>query len=124
MAVIERPLRARRSRRGRGEGWRAERSDRRRRRKSVTKAELRRRLRARIDGALKAIGVANRIPVVPEKAAHLGRAIRHLEAALESRPGSRALRQQLTLCREALWDLERGAADAAARRVEIVIGEA
>lgn len=119
--MTKRPFYARRPRRRRGKGWRSERSDRRRKRKSVTKAELRRRVRARIEGALREIGVANRIAIVQEKAAHLGRAVEHLEAALQSHAGSRGLRQQLVLCREALWDMNQGAPDIASRRVEIIL---
>jgi hypothetical protein len=121
MVMIEQPPRAYRPCRRRGGGWRSERDDRRRKRKSCTKAELRRRVRAQIGVAMKEIGISNRITIVPEKQAHLERAIAHLEAALEQRAGSHVLRHQLALCQELLWEIERGSPDLSDRQVEVVV---
>jgi len=121
MEMLERYPRARPFRKGRGGGWRSERDDRRRKRKSCTKAELRRRVGAHIEGAIAEIGISNRITIVPEKQMHIERALFHLESALEHRAGSHALRQQIARCRELLWEIQRGADGLAGRHVDIVV---
>jgi hypothetical protein len=103
------------------QGQAAARPDRRRKRKTLTKAVLRRRIQTDIAGAVAGIRTANRIDIAPEKKAHLERAAARLEAALEERAGSHLLRQQLALCREALRDIEIGAPGARTLQVEILI---
>ncbi|MEJ2744892.1 MAG: hypothetical protein P8123_04285 [bacterium] len=95
--------------------------DRRRKRKRCTKAELKQRLRAHLVKALAQIDVVNRIDIIPEKKTHLERAIIHLEAVCVERPGSHLIKQQLALCRELLWDIERGAPDCRCACVEVMI---
>lgn len=97
------------------------RPDRRRKRKSCTKAVLKQRLRAHLVNAIAQIEVANRIDIVPEKKTHLELAIAHLEAVHTERAGSHLLRQQLAICRELLWEIERGASDCRGGQVEIII---
>jgi hypothetical protein len=95
--------------------------DRRRKRKSCTKAVLKRRLRAHLINAIAQMHVVNRIDIIPEKKAHLVQAVSHLEAVLEEKAGSHLLRQQLALCREFLREIERGASDCRSEHVGIVI---
>jgi hypothetical protein len=97
------------------------RPDRRRKKKSCTKAVLKQRLRAHLLNAVAQIKVVNRIDIVPEKKAHLERAIAHLEAVHTERAGSHLLRQQLALCRELLREIERGASDCRRSRVEVIV---
>lgn len=82
---------------------------------------MRQRLRTHLVNAIEQIEVVNRINIVPEKKAHLERAIVHLEAVRTERPGSHLLRQQLALCRELLREIERGASDCRRSRVEIIM---
>ena len=97
------------------------RPDRRRKRKNCTKAVLKRRLRAHLVNAIAQMDVVNRIDIVPEKKAHLELAIIHLEAVRTERAGSHLLKQQLALCRELLWEIERDATDCRGGRVEVII---
>lgn len=95
--------------------------DRRRKRKSCTKAVLKRRLRTRIVNAIAQMHVVNRIDIIPEKKAHLERAVADLEAVLAERAGSHLLRQQLALCRELLREIERGTSDCRSGHVDVII---
>jgi hypothetical protein len=79
-----------------------------RRKKSFTKAALKRGMRASLDAALSEIGTAGRIDMVSAKKAHLERAVAHLEALLRERPGAYLLRRQLVFCVEALREIDRG----------------
>ncbi|MCX6356306.1 MAG: hypothetical protein NT045_00230 [Candidatus Aureabacteria bacterium] len=99
----------------------AHRPDRRKKRKSCTKAVLKRRLRAQLAAALEQIRIMNRISIAGAQHAHLARAITLLEAVLEERAGSHLLRQQLSLCRERLHELERGEKSVPAEGVEIIL---
>lgn len=96
------------------------RPDHRRRKKSCTKAALKRRMRASLAAAFAEIGTAGRIDMVPAKKAHLERAVAHLEALLRERPGASLLRQQLALCVEALREIDRGSP--AARTIAVDTG--
>lgn len=82
---------------------------------------MRQRLRAHLGSAIAQMEVANRIDIVPEKKAHLERAIIHLETALAERAGSHLLRQQLAICCELLREIDRGASDCRGGRVEVII---
>ena len=95
--------------------------DRRRKRKSCTKAELRRRVRTDLAVAIEQIAIFNRIDILPEKKAHLEKAVECLEAALKGRGGGHLLRQQYKLCKDTLWDLERGIQNARHQQIEIIL---
>lgn len=116
------PAVAGRKRRARGSGKSGpERPDRRRKRKSCTKAELKRRVRVEISSAVRRIEIFNRITILPEKRAHLEKAVAHLESAHGARAGNHLIRRQLNVCREILRDYERGIPGNRLQQIEIVI---
>jgi len=82
---------------------------------------LKRRLRAHLVNAIAQMHVVNRIDIIPEKKAHLEQVVADLEAVLAERAGSHLFRQQLALCRELLWEIERGTSDCRTGRVDIII---
>ena len=113
-----------RKRKGRERGYertRDNRPDRRRKRKAFTKAEMRRRTRALLANAIKEVMIFNRIDILPDKKAHLEKALEYLETVLEQKGGSHLIRQQHALCRDKLRDLGRGVGDVRHEQVKIVV---
>ncbi len=71
--------------------------------------------------AIEQINIFNRIDILPEKKAHLEKAVECLEAVLKGRGGGHLLRQQYKICKDTLWDLERGIQDARHQQIDLLI---
>jgi hypothetical protein len=82
---------------------------------------MRRRTRALLANAIKEVMIFNRIDILPDKKAHLEKALEYLETVLEQKGGSHLIRQQHALCKDKLLDLERGVGDVRHEQVKIVV---
>lgn len=79
---------------------------------------MKRRLRALLAAALAEIATAGRIEMVAAKKSHIEKAVAHLDALLDERPGAYHLRRQRALCLDALREIDRGSPDARSIAVE------
>ncbi len=82
---------------------------------------LKKRLRAHLINAISQMNIVNRIDIIQEKKSHLEQAVAHLEAVRAERAGSHLLKQQLAICHEFLWEIERGTSDCRRARIDIIV---
>lgn len=90
-------------------------------RKKLTKATVKRKLLHSFDEALDHLRIYNRVTSIDAKRLHLRKALYHLEACLEVRPGNHMLRAQQSLCQEELREIEKQEKETRPGQLEIVL---